>query len=61
MSPRYFLRIRGARVLGSIELPVSTLVAAKSLGASWKEALTGTASRFTLEITNEKGELEWTL
>lgn len=58
---RYFLQLASARVIGSIPLPVSTFNAAKSLGASWKHALRGTAETFTFTITNEKGEKLWTL
>lgn len=57
----YFLRLRSSKVIGSIALPVSTLSAAKALGASWKEAMTTTAQKFTFEITDEKGVTQWTL
>ena len=56
---RYFLRLRGRNVIGSVELNVRTLSAAKSLAESWKASLRG--AEFKLEITNEKGEIEWTL
>ncbi len=60
-DPTYYLRLRSLKVIGSIALPVTTLVAAKALGASWKEAMTDTAKKFTLEITDEKGVTQWTL
>lgn len=57
----YFLLLSGARVMGSVPLPVSTFNAAKSMGSAWKLALRGSAEPFTLKITDEKGVTLWTL
>ena len=56
---KYRLMLRGRNVIGSVELPVKTLIAAKALAESWKASLRG--ADFRLEITNEKGEVQWTL
>jgi hypothetical protein len=46
-------------VIGSIELPARTLQGAKSLASEWARNLDPKV--WTLEITNEKGETQWTL
>lgn len=56
----YFLLLSGARVMGSVPLPVSTFNAAKTMGAVWKLALRGSAEPFSLKITDEKGVTLWT-
>ena len=56
---RYLLRLRARNVIGSIELPARTLQGAKSLASEWARNLDPKV--WTLEITNEKGETQWTL
>lgn len=68
----YSLRLRSARVIGSIALDVKTLGAAKALAESWSKELGGPrregprdgqwiGSQWTVEVTNERGETQWTL
>lgn len=68
----YFLRLRSPRVIGSIELPVKTLSSAKAIAEAWSKELGGPrregprdgswiGSNWTVEVTNEKGETQWTL
>ena len=57
MSGTYFLRLRGRNVLGSVQLDVRTLSAAKSLALEWAKNLKG--GTWSVEVTNEKGETQW--
>lgn len=56
---RYLLRLRARNVIGSIELNARTLGAAKALALEWAKNLDRKV--WALEITNEKGEIQWTL
>jgi hypothetical protein len=69
--------LRSARVVGSIALDVKTLSAAKALAVEWQKEIGGVEvvnrksggewhsiavpKKWTVEITNEKGETLWTL
>jgi hypothetical protein len=62
----YFLRLRSARVIGSIALDVRSLTAAKSLALEWAKSLEPFREDhprkiWTVEITNERGETQWAL
>lgn len=56
----YYLRLRSARVIGSIgPLPVSSFNSAKALAKAWVEELG--RKNWSVEVTNESGETLWTM
>lgn len=55
---RYSLRISARNVRGTVQLPVETLQAAKSLAMEWKRTLT---AEWKIEITDNEGVTQWTL
>ena len=56
---RYFLRMKSAKVIGSVEITASSLIVAKALASEWARALDRKV--WSLEITDEKAETQWTL
>lgn len=59
MPSLYSLKIRSPLGTATCTLNARTLQAAKSLAYAWREYLD--PETFKLEITNERGETEWTL
>jgi hypothetical protein len=55
---RYALRISARNVRGTVQLPVETLTAAKSLANEWKKTLT---AEWKIEIVDNEGVTQWTL
>lgn len=59
MTPRYALRIRGARIAGTIALSVTTLRAAQAVARQWRDALAREVSLTIVEV--ETGVEVWGL